>query len=95
MELKKLHELIELKNLFLRIYLSNYENNKLKAAYQYALEGKAEEFSYMIDLYWVDRESSWKAAVCSKCSALASELLILFKNDKENPLTLRTDTILL
>lgn len=84
MKLKKLHDLIELKNLFLRIYLSNYENNKLKAAYQYALEGKVEEFSYMIDLYWVNRESDWKAAVCGECSAFASELLILFKNHKEN-----------
>ena len=84
MKLRELHELIELKNFFLRIYFWNHEREELKTAYQDALAGRVEEFVSMVDLYELGTKSGWKKAVCVQCSARAPELLILFKNHKEN-----------
>ena len=64
MELKELHELIELKNFFLRIYFWNHEREELRAAYQDALAGRVEEFVSMVDLYELGTKSGWKKAVC-------------------------------
>jgi hypothetical protein len=83
-ELRKLNELIKLRDSFIKLYLLDNGHEELKAAYQDAIAGREEEFYSTIDLYEFNTETEWKKAICKECSARASELLPLFKNHKEN-----------
>ena len=83
MELRKLNELIELRDSFIKLYLLDNEHEELKAAYQDAIAGREEEFCSMVDLHEFNANAEWEKAICKKCSARASELLPLFKNNKE------------
>lgn len=87
MELRKLNELIELRDSFIKLYLLDDGHKELKTAYQDAIAGREEEFCSMVDLHEFNENAEWKKAICEKCSARASELLPLFKNNKENLLT--------